>query len=69
MSRFVDDIRRERATKWLLGKVLPYDARQACPGWADHTCGVFVPKHRLGNAGGYAAYLQAARRRHVSLIR
>ena len=25
----------------------------ACPGWADHTYGVFLPKHRRGNPGGY----------------
>ena len=25
--------------------------RRACPGWADHTYGVFLPKHRVGNPG------------------
>lgn len=30
--------------------------RRACPGWADHTYGVFLPKHRQGNPGGYTAY-------------
>lgn len=26
--------------------------RRACPGWSDHTYGVFLPKHRVGNPGG-----------------
>lgn len=34
----------------------PNDVRRACPGWADHTYGVFLPKHRQGNPGGYTAY-------------
>jgi hypothetical protein len=28
------------------------DVRRACPGWADHAYGVFLPKHRRGNPGG-----------------
>ena len=30
----------------------PFNAaavREACPGWADHTYGVFLPKHAVGN--------------------
>jgi hypothetical protein len=29
----------------------------ACPGWIAHTYGVFLPKHRRGNPGGYSEYL------------
>jgi hypothetical protein len=36
----------------------PADVRQACPGWADHTFGVFFPKHRQDNPGGYTAYFK-----------
>jgi hypothetical protein len=25
--------------------------RRACPGWADKTYGVFLPKHAIGNGG------------------
>lgn len=34
------------------------DVRRACPGWADSTYGVFLPKHRRGNPGGYSAYFE-----------
>jgi hypothetical protein len=30
----------------------PADVRRACPGWAERTYGVFLPKHRVGNPGG-----------------
>jgi hypothetical protein len=26
--------------------------------WAEHTYGVFLPKHRVGNPGGYTEYFQ-----------
>ncbi|MFF4879492.1 hypothetical protein [Micromonospora sp. NPDC000668] len=57
MSRFVDDIRRARAAGRLADRFPPNDVRRACPGWADHTYGVFLPKHRQGNPGGYTAYV------------
>lgn len=28
------------------------DVQKACPGYAVHTYGVFLPKHRKGNPGG-----------------
>ena len=34
------------------------DVRGACPGWADATYSVFLPKHRKGNPGGYTVYFQ-----------
>jgi hypothetical protein len=27
------------------------DVKRACPGWGDHTYGVFLPKHAVGNPG------------------
>ena len=56
MSRFVEDIRRVRRTGALSDRFRPDDVRRACPGWADNTYGVFLPKHRRGNPGGYTAY-------------
>ncbi|HWG12853.1 MAG TPA: hypothetical protein VG268_06245 [Streptosporangiaceae bacterium] len=56
MSRFVEDIRRAVASGNLPQRFRPADARRACPGWADHTYGVFLPKHRRGNPGGYTEY-------------
>jgi hypothetical protein len=56
MSRFVEDIRRAVARGDLARRFRPDDVRQACPGWANHTYGVFLPKHRRGNPGGYTAY-------------
>jgi hypothetical protein len=58
MSRFVEDIRRARAQGRLAERFRPDDVRQACPGWADHTYGVFLPKHREGNPDGYTAYFR-----------
>jgi hypothetical protein len=29
-----------------------------CRHWAEHTYGVFLPKHRVGNPGGYTEYFQ-----------
>ena len=34
----------------------PADVRRACPGWADNTYSVFLPKHRRGNPGGYSEF-------------
>ncbi|HEY3684229.1 MAG TPA: hypothetical protein VGL93_14430 [Streptosporangiaceae bacterium] len=56
MSRFMADIRQARYEGRLPERFHPTDVRQACPGWAEHTYGVFLPKHRLGNPGGYTAY-------------
>jgi hypothetical protein len=32
------------------------DVRRTCPGWADHTYGVLLPKHRRGNPDGFTEY-------------
>ena len=56
MSRFVGDVRSARRAGKLPERFRPDDVRRACPGWAHHTYGVFLPKHRRGNPGGYTAY-------------
>lgn len=30
----------------------PADVKRACPGWAERTYSVFLPKHRVGNPSG-----------------
>lgn len=52
----MDDIRRAVTSGALTPRFRPDDVRRACPGWADHTYGVFLPKHRRGNPGGYTPY-------------
>lgn len=56
MSRFVDDIRCAVARGDLPQSFRPDDVRRACPGWANHTYDVFLPKHRRGNPGAYTEY-------------
>ena len=46
MSRFSRDIRRAVARGDLPQRFRPEDVRHACPAWASHTYGVFLPKHR-----------------------
>jgi len=58
MSRFVEDMRRAIKDGRLPRRFRPDDVRRGCPGWADHTYGVFLPKHRRGNPGGYTAYFE-----------
>jgi hypothetical protein len=57
-SRFVGDIRTARRQLRLPERFRADDVRRACPGWADPTYSVFLPKHRCGNSGGYTAYLE-----------
>ena len=68
MSKFVEDIRRARREGRLPERFLSNDVRQACPGWADTTYGVFLPKHRVGNPGGYTAYFKQHEDGRYSLI-
>jgi hypothetical protein len=56
MSRLVEDIRRAVDRGDLPERFRPDDVRRSCPGWANHTYGVFLPKHRRGNPGGYTEY-------------
>jgi hypothetical protein len=44
------------------------DVRRACPGWADHTYGVFLPKQRKSNPGGYTAYFEQHKDGSYSLL-
>jgi hypothetical protein len=69
VSRFVDDIRRARRAGALPEHFRPVDVRRACPGWAAHTYGAFLPKHRLGNPGGYTAYFEQHADGSYSLIK
>ena len=58
MSKFVEDIRCARREGRLPERISPNDVRKACPGWAQTTYGVFLPKHRKGNPGGNTAYFR-----------
>ena len=68
MSRFVEDIRRARGKGQLPERFRASDLKEACPGWADPTYSVFLPKHRLGNPGGYTAYFRQHADGSYSLI-
>jgi hypothetical protein len=56
MSRFVEDVQRASRDGRIAARFSPDDLRRVCPGWAHHTSGVFLPKHRKGNPGGYTPY-------------
>jgi hypothetical protein len=56
VSRFVEDIRKARREGRIPARFGPDQLRRACPGWADRTYSVFLPKHRAGNPGGYNVY-------------
>jgi hypothetical protein len=58
VSRFILDIQGALREGRLPASFRPDDIRRACPGWADHTYGVFLPKHRRGNPGGYTVYFE-----------
>lgn len=68
VSRFVSDIRRARTAGTLPQRFRAEDVRQACPGWAERTYGVFLPKHRVGNPGGYTPYFERHADGSYSLI-
>jgi hypothetical protein len=54
MSCFLNDIRGAVHRGDLPARFRPADVRRACPGWARNTYGVFLPKHRRGNPGGWS---------------
>ena len=54
----MEDIRTARPQGRLGEHFRADDVRRACPGWADHTYSVFLPKHRLGNPGGNSTYFR-----------
>lgn len=68
MSRFIDDVRRARSQGVLRERFRPADVQKVCPGWADATYRVFLPKHRLGNPGDYTAYFRRHADGRYSLI-
>ena len=58
MSRFVVDVCRARSLGRLPERFRAADVRKACPGWAERIYTNFLPKHRVGNSGGYTAYFE-----------
>ena len=68
MSKFVLDIRKARREGGLTRRFRPKDIQKACPGWAERTYYVFLPKHRLDNPGGYKAYFERHSDGSYSLI-
>jgi hypothetical protein len=68
VSRFVADIRKAVREGRLPKRFRAAEVRLACPGWADHTYGVFLPKHRKGNPGGYTAYFEQHKDGSYSLL-
>jgi hypothetical protein len=51
MKQLAQDIYSAVANNQLHEPFSPAEAKTACPGWADRTFGVFLPKHRIGNPG------------------
>lgn len=68
MSRFILDIRKARKERRLPQRFFPKDVRDACPGWAEKTYHVFLPKHRRNNPGGYTVYFERHNDGSYSLI-
>ena len=68
MSRFVEDIRQAICRGTLAKRFRGADVRKACPRWKYQTYTNFLPKHRLGNPGGYAAYFNRHADGSYSLI-
>jgi hypothetical protein len=58
VSRFVADIQVAVREGRLGKRFRPSDVRRACPGWADRTYSVFLPKHRRGIPGGCTDYFE-----------
>ncbi|MDZ4723773.1 MAG: hypothetical protein SGI97_07710 [candidate division Zixibacteria bacterium] len=48
---FFNEIFRAVKEEKLLEPFMPNDVRDACPGYAENTYSVFLPKHRIGNPG------------------
>jgi len=65
----MEDIRRARQAGALTERFRPSDVRRACPGWAYHTYGVFLPGHRRGNPGGLKQYFEQHDDGSYSLIK
>ncbi len=68
MSLFMVDIQKARREGRLQHRFRAADVRDACPGWADGTYGVFLPKHRIGNPGGNVEYFVQHGDKSYSLI-
>lgn len=57
-SKIIESIRKALQEKRLPEMFGPKDFRRSCPGFADRTYGVFLPKHRVGNPDGYTEYFK-----------
>ncbi len=68
MSCFVDDIRRALDEDRLPKRFRGSDLKEACPGWAERTYSVFLPKHRVYNPGKYKKYFKQHTDGSYSLI-
>ncbi len=68
MSLFMADIRKARREGRLQRRFQAADVRDTCPGWADSTYSVFLPKHRIGNPCGNAGYFVQHGYKSYSLI-
>ena len=68
MSRLVEDIRQAIRRGTLAKRFRGADVRKACPGRSHRTYTNFLPKHRLGNPGGYTAYFNRHADGSYSLI-
>ena len=57
-SRIIESIKHALKEKRLPEKFRSEEFRKACHGFAPHTYSNFLPKHRVGNPGGYTEYFK-----------
>ena len=57
-SKIIESIKVALKEKRLPERFNPYDFKRACPEFAEKTYHVFLPKHRVGNPGGYTEYFE-----------
>jgi hypothetical protein len=57
-SKVIESVKSALKEKKLPERFKSNDFRNACPGFAYTTYHVFLPKHRIGNPGGYTEYFQ-----------
>ena len=58
MDPIIVNICRARSRGRLPERFRAADVRKACPERAKGTYSTFLPKHRVGNPGGYTAYFE-----------
>ena len=57
-SRIIESIKQALREKRLSEKFGSEEFRRGCIGFAPHTYSNFLPKHRVGNPGGYTEYFK-----------